>query len=58
MGVDENDSMPLGSGPRARFRVRFLASCLGRIGLWLKSGPRFNVRANARLRFRVMVNCR
>lgn len=40
---------------RARVRIRFLARCMGRIGLQLELVSGFNVRARVRLRFRVTV---
>jgi len=47
----------VGSDKEARARVRVLCSvrCTGRIGLWTDLGLVSDVRASARLRFRIMV---
>ena len=48
----------VGSGKVARARVRVLCSvrCTGRIGVWTDLGLVSDVRASARLRFRITVN--
>ena len=55
MGDVNADGEQPGPESRARFRVRCLVRCSGRIGLHLELGYISDVRARARLSFRVMV---
>lgn len=57
MGNVKGNVEGLGSGARSRIRIRFMASCMGRIVLWLESDYGFNVRMLARLTFRVTLRC-
>lgn len=57
MGGIDGVSEGLGPGALARFRIRFLVGCMGRIGLQLELWSMFDVRASVRLRLTVTVRC-